>query len=725
MSARSLPERPHLDQLKRQAKDLLKAWRLDPARAVQTPSSQPPRLREAQRAIAEQYGFASWDALRAHVEQLADRADADSRRRRGMQYDDPVPDAIPLTEPVTRESAARLAERGVSGVKVSDTVPRDGLVHLARIDTLRRLDLSNRDDLADDDLAFLQAMPWLTAISLARCGGISDRGVAYLRDHQQLEQVNLQWTATGDDAIAALTGKPELSRVLVGNRMTDTGAARLREFPALAVAGAADSFLSVSSARALTDVALASIGELKGIAALDVHMSVFGSPHYTARGVAHLRGMASLEQLNFHGQLATDAVLAEIAGIPRLRHLHCQDIASGDDGFIELSARDTLEELTGRVCPRVTDRGFAAIARLSRLRSLGAGGPRLTAAALAPFVETATLEDLGPILFGDDAFVFIGRLPRLQRLTNMYNRATTDAATRHLRDHPRLSQYSAFGTQITDESLEILAGLPVLERLGFENCADITDTGLRALARASRLRRVRVWSCVRVTGAWLEAMPSTVEATSEGSTRNQIEGYRAETLQDYPDLPMPDQAKRPSGDPMSAVGTFARTGLLSRLACFGVDAEFVADGLQVTVPAGADARWIALVTREVFAVPLRIEIEIKPITALRLTFGGHNRGIVLDAQGCVIDPMPWFLKTTAWRGQPHGDGDADAVHTFTDGEWARVAVEIDDRERRLFVNDGLRHTWPGDFAGLRGRIGIGVQRSELTIRDLSVSVLAR
>jgi hypothetical protein len=35
----------------------------------------------------------------------------------------------------------------------------------------------------------------------------------------------------------------------------------------------------------------------------------------------------------------------------------------------------------------------------------------------------------------------------------MYNRSTTDAATGHLKGHPRLAQYSAFGTQITDESL--------------------------------------------------------------------------------------------------------------------------------------------------------------------------------------------------------------------------------------------------------------------------------
>ena len=55
MPVRTLPARPHLDQLKRQAKELLQ----------QQP--QLGRLRDAQRALAGEYGFATWDALRTHV----------------------------------------------------------------------------------------------------------------------------------------------------------------------------------------------------------------------------------------------------------------------------------------------------------------------------------------------------------------------------------------------------------------------------------------------------------------------------------------------------------------------------------------------------------------------------------------------------------------------------------------------------------------------------------
>ena len=486
------------------------------------------------------YGFASWDALRTHVEQLSDSSfnAAGVRKRRGLDYDDPVQDVTVVRGLLTREVAQRLAEDGAAGVRIDESVPPDSLGHLANVPTLRRIDFSNRTDLLDEHVRFLEGLPDLTAVSFAWCQQLTDAAVASLRKHQKLEQVNLKWTRTGDEAVAALAGKPGLCRVVLGNRLTDKGVARLRDFPALAAAAGADSFLSISGGRTLTDAALADVGTLQGVAALDVHTSAFGSPYYTHRGAAHLRRMTSLEELNFHGQLVTDAVLREIAAIPRLRHLHSQDMISGDEGFLGLGTCTTLAVLSGRTCHRVTDRGFEAIARLPRLRSLGLGGRRLTDDAMAFLADSATLEDLGPILFGDAAFPHIARIPKLQRLTNMYNRATTDGATRHLRGHETLVHYSAFGTQITDESLRILAGCPRLETLEFENCVGITDAGLRELTRLPRLRRVSAWSCINVKGTWTESVPPTVEAKSEAAPPEQSAGYRAETLMDYPDMPV-------------------------------------------------------------------------------------------------------------------------------------------------------------------------------------------
>ena len=58
---RSLPERPDLDQLKRQAKELLHAAQGGDRTAVQRLGGRSPiRLADAQFVIAREHGFASW-----------------------------------------------------------------------------------------------------------------------------------------------------------------------------------------------------------------------------------------------------------------------------------------------------------------------------------------------------------------------------------------------------------------------------------------------------------------------------------------------------------------------------------------------------------------------------------------------------------------------------------------------------------------------------------------
>jgi hypothetical protein len=79
--SKSLPPRPNLDQLRKQAKDLLKACRSgDPAALQRFEENRPPRaegstgrtakLGDAQFVIAREYGFATWPKLKEHIESL-------------------------------------------------------------------------------------------------------------------------------------------------------------------------------------------------------------------------------------------------------------------------------------------------------------------------------------------------------------------------------------------------------------------------------------------------------------------------------------------------------------------------------------------------------------------------------------------------------------------------------------------------------------------------------
>ena len=77
MSSPSLPAAPSLEQLRKQAKELLRAHRAGdprPSRAspriTRTPS-EPLKLTGAQLVVAREHGFPSWPRLRAYVERVA------------------------------------------------------------------------------------------------------------------------------------------------------------------------------------------------------------------------------------------------------------------------------------------------------------------------------------------------------------------------------------------------------------------------------------------------------------------------------------------------------------------------------------------------------------------------------------------------------------------------------------------------------------------------------
>ncbi|HEY7292441.1 MAG TPA: ankyrin repeat domain-containing protein [Vicinamibacterales bacterium] len=90
MAARQLPERPNLEQLKRQAKDLLRDARANQAAAVARFRILPAfadkstsdlallrlALHDAQSVIAREYGLESWSSLKEHVEELSLEFDA-------------------------------------------------------------------------------------------------------------------------------------------------------------------------------------------------------------------------------------------------------------------------------------------------------------------------------------------------------------------------------------------------------------------------------------------------------------------------------------------------------------------------------------------------------------------------------------------------------------------------------------------------------------------------
>jgi hypothetical protein len=486
------------------------------------------QLTEAQTIIAQDAGFGSWAALmRAlavssppvppHTIDANENRIGPSRRLSDREWDDLLAvmkergiTALDAGGLMTDDVLARVAALDhVTALSLggSRELTDDGLQQLARMPQLQFLNLSEYPGgkLTDRGLEFLRHLPNLRLFEMTWQRGITDAGVANLRYCDQLERVDLMGSPTGDGAIRALQGKPKLRNFSTGRLVTDAGLALLHNFPMLK-AGSSNDGARLLIDGPFTNQGLARLAGLDGVVELDLFWHVSG---ITSDGFAHLKDLPSLAVLGADGRLSDNVSLGHFAAIPRLRRLRIQEAVATDAGFEALSRSSSIESIWGRECPHFGSRGFIALSRMPSLKGFGIGCRNVDDNALSTLPHFPALRELTPIGVQDPGFVHIGRCERLERLTCMYCRETTDVATGHIRNL-RIKYYYAGLTQITDRSLEILGTMSSLEQVEFYECNGITDTGLVFLAGLPNLREVALDSLPGVTFAGTKVFPAGV-----------------------------------------------------------------------------------------------------------------------------------------------------------------------------------------------------------------------
>jgi hypothetical protein len=471
---------------------------------------------EARTLIAQNAGYASWDALTAKGPSRPARVPAyevtphESRIAPRRQMDDAEWDAfvdavqqqrisnVEVHALLTDALLGRLADFDhILTLRIggSRQLTDEGLRHLARMPQLQHLTLSAYPGghITDRGLEVLRHLKALRTFEMTWQKGISDDGVKHLAACDALERVDVMGTDTGDGLIEALAGKPHLVTLQTGRLVTDRGLAALQRIPRLVDSAADDARLLIDGP--FTNAGFAQIASLTGVGDLVLFWHVSG---ITSDAFAHLASLPRLTKLGADRHLSDDTAMRHFAAIPNLRGLMAQESAATDAGFEALSRSTTLEGFWGRECPNFGGRGFVALSRMPALRSLGVGCRNVADAALALFPEFPALRELTPIGVRDAGFRHIGRCARLERLSCMYCRDTTDAATEHITSLP-LKHYYAGLTQITDRTLELLGTIGTLEEIEFYECMHITDRGLPALAHLPRLRKIEISSSPGVT----------------------------------------------------------------------------------------------------------------------------------------------------------------------------------------------------------------------------------
>jgi hypothetical protein len=554
-STSRLPARPSLEQLHKQARELLQLYRAGESTAIvrfracgrplpRAASRGRVALADAQFVLAREYGFDSWAKLKHHIQALPHSRSAPHGLSSTPPFyridwkENQIEPRQPLSDKDWDTIFGLMKEMHITGLDSARQMTDAALERLSHLDHVTRLNLAGSKQLTDIGLNHLARMPRLQHLDLTACSitdrgldvlsqlrelkgfylyhhhGVSDAGVANLAHCDQLERVDLLGTTTGDGVISALAGKPGLRHFKSGSQVTDSGLTLLHQFPVFKTWQGGEVSIKLMEFTAepnhlllrgsFTDKGLASLVGLDGLFALNLDDSQLA---VTTAGLKPLSALPNLGWLAFD---ATDDAMPHIAAMPRLRMLMCQDTVAGDAGFAALSRSQSIEYIWGRRCHNLTGLGFAAMAAMPALRGLSVSCKNVDDTALSALPRFPALREFMPMDVPDDGFRHLGRCRQLEALWCMYCQDTGDAATNHIASLSLLTTYYAGKTQISDRSLEILGRMLSLEKLTFWQCHGITDAGLAALARLPRLSDINLEGLPNVTREAIAAFPANV-----------------------------------------------------------------------------------------------------------------------------------------------------------------------------------------------------------------------
>jgi hypothetical protein len=523
-SSSRLPARPSLEQLRKQAKDLLKKYRAgDQAAAARfraiIPRPEDVALADAQFVLAREYGFESWAKLAHHIEaiHLSDRLqpyellvkdivlvcrsdDAEALQRienlLGRTY--PYPDRrtrlekqlVSLSGPVSRIADITPAEaqlivarefgfqdwaKLVESVAQPPNDPRSAPLGISATPPFYKIDwkesiLEPRPPLSDKDWDTIFGVMEEHRIAGLNAGGqMTDAAMGRLPRLKHLTHLNLGGsTLLTNEGIKHLARMPQLQELdLSGSkiRVTDRGLEVLRNLTKLRR-------FEACWAPCISDVGVANLAFCDHLECVNLLGTLTGDGAIRA-----LSGKRTLCRFKT-GRQVTDA------GIPALHQIPAFKIWQGGDirfGLMSFEAEPTHLLLDGPI----TDEGLASIVGLDGLAGLTFFWhiSALTANCLKP---VATLPSLA----------FLGCQESL----------CDDVAMRHIGEMSRLRMLMCQGTVAGDDGFEALSRSETIEYIWGRECPNLTGRGFAALAAMPALRGLAV-SCKNVDDAALSALP--------------------------------------------------------------------------------------------------------------------------------------------------------------------------------------------------------------------------
>jgi hypothetical protein len=515
-----LPERPSLEQLRKQAKELLQQLHRGTPSALARlqkykPDASRPILADSQYTIAREHGFESWPKLVQHI-QSSQAPDLKEHLRIAENFVSAYSSADPQAVNYLNE----LFHSSLTIEQIRDFI-RDKLFNVP--DTQRRI--------ADFSLADAQLV-------VAQLYGF--------KDWDQLVKSSNNPSNDLRTAPVVFSSKPPFYRVdWSKNSIEPRQPMSTKDWEEVCAVIKDLGLTSINSASLIGNEDLRIISQLNQITSLNLD----GSKRLTDEGLQHLARMPQLRELTLAGGI-TDVGLDVLKHLPDLRvfKMFWQSGVS-DEGVSNLRFCQQLEEvdllgsnvgdgaisaLTGKPNLRrfktgknVTNEGLKLLRHFPNFESWQGGEPDYGLMSFA--AEPTNLLIDGPYtreglenLRGLDGIVglsFFWHTTRLrgndlQALADMGNlgylgcqgELCDDDAMKHIAALPKLRMLMGQGTVATDEGFKSFSQSPTIEYLWGRECPNLNGAGFTALAAMPSLKGLAV-SCKFVDDTALGRLP--------------------------------------------------------------------------------------------------------------------------------------------------------------------------------------------------------------------------
>ncbi len=526
-----LPAHPSLEQLRKQAKELLRDFRDGESLAVNRFVGVIPRLSDpgqaegvtladAQFVLAREYGFENWATLVRQVTAMRPQT-------RLEQYERLAEDLLKAYNSNDLEALQRLNDAYLSSFTLDHL--RANVQN--RLSTLTGT-VSEAADLTPADarrfIAGLYAFgSWAdfaeslkktsNDVHSARSGLSSsppfyriDRGNNTIEPRPPLSERD--W-----DTIFGVMKEMGIAGLNVNGGMTDSVIARLCELDHV-------TRLTLGGTTRLTDAGLLHLARMPQLQELD--LSDYPGGVISDRGLEVLRHLPELRkfQMCWQGGVS-DAGVANLAFCDHLESVDLLGTPTGDGAIRALTGKQRLRRFkTGRL---VTDAGLPLLHQFPMFKTWHGG--RIEYSLMSPDAEPTHLLLDGPFtdeglariagldgLFGLSFFWHISALTAdgLRTLADLPNlgflgcqgELCDDEAMRHIAGIPRLRMLMGQGTVASDDGFAALSASRTIEYIWGRECPNLRSRGFAALAAMGALKGLAV-SCKNVDDTGLLSLP--------------------------------------------------------------------------------------------------------------------------------------------------------------------------------------------------------------------------